>query len=56
MSNKVKLTKRGERVLTVLSVAGFILAVYLISGIWWECDSNFCGFTWIAPFTGGIDG
>lgn len=52
--SKVKLTKRGERVLTVLSVLGFILAVYLLAGVWWDCEGNTCGFTWIAPFTGGL--
>lgn len=51
---KAKLTKRGERALTILSVLGVILLVYLISGVWWNCEGDSCGFTWIAPFTGGL--
>ena len=55
MNKTWKLTKRGERVLTVLSVLGFILLVYLLAGIWWDCNGDSCHFVWKAPFVGGID-
>lgn len=44
--HKTKLTVRGRLVVAIsigIAIAVFIL---LINGMWWNCDSATCSFTW----------
>jgi hypothetical protein len=45
-SKKSKLTVRGKLVVALsigLAIATFIV---LINGMWWNCDTSTCSFTW----------
>ena len=41
-----KLTVRGRLVLGITIGLAIAFFVVLINGMWWNCDTNTCSFTW----------
>ena len=41
-----KLTVRGRLVVGILIGLGIALFIVLVNGMWWNCDTATCSFTW----------
>jgi hypothetical protein len=43
---KSKLTVRGKIVVALLIGLAIATFIVLINGMWWNCDTSTCSFTW----------
>ena len=40
------LTRRGRIVFSLFIGLGVFIMLVLMNGMWWNCDSNVCSWTW----------